>query len=162
MQAELLLSLISIILAAMLAVYVYRMSRKLSLLLQAVNSKTLAKMLATLKRSGRRRKRYMIFEVVSDKEVSAGLLEYEVRAVFRKLFGDMHLARASLSIQYFDNRLNVGIIKFSHLYRHKTLAALGVMRTVGDAKVMIIPLRTTGSLRKALKYVKSREVTVRK
>lgn len=160
MQFELLISLISLMLVATLFVYVYRVSRKLGLLLQAVSGKTIAKMLTALKSGGRRRKRYMVFELVSSKEVSTGLLEYEVRAAFRKLFGDVHLARAALSIQYFNNQLSIGIIKYSHTYRCKVLAALGVTRRVGDAKVMVIPLRTTGSLRKALRYVKKKEAGI--
>ncbi|MEM1601177.1 MAG: Rpp14/Pop5 family protein [Sulfolobales archaeon] len=160
MQFELLISLISLMLVVTLFIYVYRVSRKLGLLLQAVRGRTIAKMLATLKSGGRRRKRYMVFELVSSKEVSAGLLEYEVRSAFKKLFGEVHLARAALSIQYFNNQLNIGVIKYSHTYRYKVLAALGVTRRVGDAKVMVIPLRTTGSLRRALRYVKKMEVGV--
>lgn len=157
MQFELLISLISLMLVATLFIYVYRVSRRLGLLLQAVKGRTIAKMLTALKSGGRRRKRYMIFELVSSKEVSAGLLEYEVRAAFRKLFGEVHLARAALSIQYFNNQLNIGVIKYSHTYKYKVLAALGVTKRIGDAKVMVIPLRTTGSLRRALKYIKKKE-----
>lgn len=162
MEFELTISLISLTLAIMLAIYTYRMGRKLELLLNAVNSKAVVKALTALRARRKPRRRYMVFELISDREVSAGLLEYEVRNTFKKLFGEVHLARAALTIQYFNNQLNIGIIKYSHMYRYKVLAVLGVMRKVGDVRVVTIPLRTTSSLKKALKYVRSMEASMRR
>ncbi len=159
---ELIISLISLTLAVMLAVYTYRVSRKLELLLNAVRGKTIAKMITALRVRRKRRKRYMVFELMSDREVSAGLLEYEIRNTFKKLFGEVHLVRAALAVQYFNNQSNIGVIKYSHMYRYKVLAVLGVVRRVGDAKVMAVPLRTTSSLKRALKYVRSVELSMRK
>lgn len=157
MEFELLISLTSLILVTTLAVYVYRIHRRLNILIHAVRGKSVVKVLSALRMSKKRRKRYMVFEVISDKEINSGLLDYEVRAAFRKLFGELHLARAAIAIQYFNSKTNMGVIKYSHLYKYKLLTSLGVVRKVGDVKVNIIPLKTTGTLRKALKYVKAKE-----
>ncbi|MEM2444817.1 MAG: Rpp14/Pop5 family protein [Sulfolobales archaeon] len=162
MEYELLISLISLMLTITLAIYVYRVERRLGLITEAIKSKSIMKVVNTLKMGKRLRKRYMIFEVISEKEINSGLLEYEIRASFRRLFGELHLARAALALQYFNSKSSIGVIKHSHIYRYKLLASLGVVRKVGDFKVMIIPLRITGTLKKALEYVKVKEGSIKK
>lgn len=157
MEFELIISLISLVVALTLAVYMYRMDRRLKMLTNAVSSKLIIKVLNTLKSKRRLRKRYMVFEVLSNKRVGKGDLEHEIRNTFKKIFGDIQLARASISLTYYDENLSIGVIKFTHIYKYKVLASLGVIKNVGDTKVLIIPLRTTGSLRKALKYIKDKE-----
>ncbi len=156
------ISLISLVVVLTLAIYMYRVDRKLKMLTNAVSSKLIIKVLNTLKSKRKLRKRYIVFEVLSSKSVGKGELEQEVRNTFKKIFGDIHLARASISLSYYDENLNIGVIKFTHIYKYKVLASLGVVKSVRDTKVLIIPLRITGSLRKALKYIKDKEQFIKR
>jgi len=155
MDISFMLSLFSLVLSISIALFLYVLYRRISLLFQVINSKSAMKIIKALKSRRKLRKRYMIFEVISDGDVDKNLLENEIRNSFNGMFGKIHLARASISIPYYDSKLKVGVLKFTHMYRYKVLATLGLVRNVGNVKVFLIPIRTTGTLKKTLKYLKS-------
>lgn len=148
------LSTITVLLVLIL--FTYMLNRRVKLLYQAIGSKAVLKVLRSSALKRRLRKRYMIFEVLSEGYLRRDELEKELRSTFRNLFGELHLARSSLSIQYYDERLRIGILKYNHVYRFKVLVALGLIRRVGSLKTMLIPIRTTGTLRRALTYVRKK------
>jgi len=156
MDINFVLSLSSLILSVSLALFIYVLYRRISLILQAVNGKAVEKVIKAVKSSRKLRKRYMIFEVISDKDIDKNLLEDSIRNSFSSMFGKVHLARASLTIPYYDSKLRIGVLKFTHVYKYKVLTTLGIVRSVGNAKVLLVPIRTTGTFKKALKYLKSK------
>jgi len=156
MDINFVLSLSSLILSVSLALFIYVLYRRISLILQAINGKAVEKVIKAVKNSRKLRKRYMIFEVISDKDIDKNLLEDSIRNSFNSMFGKVHLARASLTIPYYDSKLRIGVLKFTHVYKYKVLTTLGIVRSVGNAKVLLVPIRTTGTLKKALKYLKSK------
>lgn len=149
-------SLSTIIVLLVLTSFMYVLNKKVKLLYQAINSKTILKVLRLSSLRRRLRKRYMIFEVLSDGYLRRDELEKELRNTFKNLFGELHLIRSSISIQYYDERLRIGVLKYNHVYKFKILVALGLVRRVGSSKTMLIPIRTTGTLRKALTYIKKK------
>lgn len=146
-------SLLAITISLVLIFSTYLLSRRVKLLYQAIGSKTILKVLRSSTLRRRLRRRYMIFEVLSEGYVGKDELERELRNKFKNLFGELHLTKSSLSIQYYDEKLRIGILRYNHVYRFKVLVALGLVRNVGSLKTMLIPIRTTGTLRKALTYV---------
>lgn len=151
-----LLSSTALITSLVTLLLLYRINNKVKTLFQAISSKVILKVLKTRRLRRKLRKRYMVFEVISDGTLDKNSLESEIRIVFKDLFGEIHLTTASLAIQYYDSRLKAGILKFTHRYKYKVLATLGLVKRVGNVKVLIVPVRTTGTYRKALKYINER------
>ncbi len=151
-----LLSLIALTTSLVALLQFYKINSRIEALFQAISSKVILKVLRSRRLRKKLRKRYMVFEVISDGTPDKSSLESEIKGVFKNLFGEIHLTAASLAIQYYDSRLRMGILKFTHRYRYKVLAALGLVKRVGSVKVLIVPVRTTGTYKKALKYINER------
>lgn len=102
-----------------------------------------------LSRTGRIRKRYVVFAVVSDHELSNRVLEKAIRERFRILFGESNLVKADPQLVYYDPSIKRGVIRVSHTYKDQLIALLGSIREINGARILIIPLKSTGTIKRA-------------
>ncbi|MCS7098966.1 MAG: Rpp14/Pop5 family protein [Sulfolobales archaeon] len=101
------------------------------------------------------RKRYLVFEVVAlSGELSGigrGQVEEAIERSCRLLFGFLGYGSMRPTLVYYDESGGVGILGFKHLWRNHVLLLLSLVREIGGAKVIVVPVATTGTRRKAMK-----------
>jgi len=108
------------------------------------------RLLVKLRRSIKRKpsKRYIVFEVVGG-PVEPGELEAAIREAFKRLFGEPALAVSMLRlVEYHDDRM-IGIVRVRREYKYHALAALGLVRSVSGRRVLLVPVLTSGTLKRA-------------
>ncbi|WP_148679003.1 Rpp14/Pop5 family protein [Aeropyrum pernix] len=108
--------------------------------------------------AGRRpRRRYVAFEVLSLDGPPPGKGEFEeaLRGVYLKAFGAESLALARPRIVYYEEESGRGVVAVVRDYRYHILAALGLVRMAGGRRVLVVPLRTSGTVKGALRAFRS-------
>ncbi len=128
-------------------------SRRLTVLEKAVakalESYEAEEMLERLRR--KRRRRYIVFYVVTE-DGSTPKPEDVEKAVLRaleRLAGQLAVASSRVQLVYYVPEKAAGIIRASHETKYLVLAALGLVRKIGDKKAIIVPVRTTGTIKTA-------------
>jgi ribonuclease P/MRP protein subunit POP5 len=99
------------------------------------------------------RKRYLVFEIASSKQIDAGLLENAIREKYKELFGTTNLADSYLKLIYFNNVTNRGIIRIKHIYIDYLISSLALLRKIDNNDILIIPIRTSGTINRAKKLL---------
>jgi len=99
------------------------------------------------------RKRYVVFEVVTSSEVSEEDVRAAIEDSFKRLFGEVGYAGAEPKLIFYDKVARRGIVRVRSTGLQNLMAALSVIRKVGSAEAMVVPLRTSGTIRKARKYI---------
>ncbi|MCE4604672.1 MAG: hypothetical protein F7B20_06885 [Aeropyrum sp.] len=101
----------------------------------------------------RPRKRYIAFEVLArdDKPPDKIQLEHSLRKVYKEVFGLKALAVSRLRIVEYDEKAGRGVLEVRREYKYHALAALGLLRRAGGREVLVVPLRTSGTIKGALR-----------
>jgi ribonuclease P/MRP protein subunit POP5 len=102
----------------------------------------------------RQKKRYIVFEIVSDKKTPLAEIEKEVHQALFNFIGQLGVAKAApmfikgknLSQQRF-------ILKINHKYVDEAKAALTLIKNIKNTPVIIKSLTTTGMIKKANKTI---------
>lgn len=102
-----------------------------------------------------RRKRYIVFEVISNETITASELNHTLGEEAEKLLGILGLSDITLKLIDFDEKLKRGIIRTDNYSKYIVLALLGLIRNIGNKKVLLIPLKTTGTIKKARQLIRS-------
>ncbi len=143
--ASLAISVISLI-------YTASVRSKLRILLMSIKARTLKSYIKSLEERKKVRRRYLVFEFISEESIERHEFEELVKRYFKELFGSVELTKAGISVVILDKKICKGIIKFNSIYRSKILTALALLQIRNG--IIIHPLRTTGTLKKALRYAK--------
>jgi ribonuclease P/MRP protein subunit POP5 len=103
----------------------------------------------------KRRRRYIAFYIAyegseppSPQDVEKALL----RAVER-LGGQIAVALGGVQLVYYDPEKAAGIVRCTHDTKYIVLAAMGLVRRIGQQKAIIVPVRTTGTIKRAKKAI---------
>lgn len=118
---------------------------------KALESVEAEKALKLLKR--RRRKRYIVFQLVTEdgKPVDPNELEKAIVEAVAKLSGDLTVAMGRIRIVYYHPDKMMGILAATHDTKYPVIASMALVRQVGGRRVLLIPLKTTGTIRRAKK-----------
>ena len=106
------------------------------------------RVLRKLERAMRRpRRRYIVFRVVSEKPVDPGSVEQAIEEKFREVLGEAGytLARPKLV----QGGGDCWILRVRHTYKNHAIAVLGLVREVGGTRVLLVPVATSGTIRRA-------------
>jgi len=134
--------------------YVLMLRKYVTVLISALDSRALRRYLRAVeaRQRGRDRKRFIVFKLLAGKGLSKDELEGLVRRSFRQLFGATALAVAGVSIAHYDPGKGVGVLRVRATHKNHAILALAAIDSLTDGEVIAQPLRTTGTLRKAMKY----------
>jgi len=99
------------------------------------------------------RRRYVVFEVVTSSEVSEEDVRAAIDGSFKRLFGEVGYASVEPKLIFYDKIARRGILRVRSTGLQSLMAALSVIRKVGSAEAMVVPLRVSGTIRKARKYI---------
>ena len=134
--------------------YVLMLRKYVTVLISALDSRALRRYLRAVeaRQRGRDRKRFIVFKLLAGKGLSKDELEGLVKRSFRQLFGATALAVAGVSIAHYDPGKGVGVLRVRATHKNHAILALAAIDSLTDGEVIVQPLRTTGTLRKAMKY----------
>ncbi|MET1160697.1 MAG: Rpp14/Pop5 family protein [Thermoprotei archaeon] len=131
-------------------------------------TRTLHKISILLRRGGEEekarkiRKRYIVFSVISEHKFSKSEVEDALRKTFREYFGELGLVTADPQLIYFDPSLQRGIIRVAHTYKEHVLSILNFVKRIGSYPCIIVPIKTTGTIKRARKIMYSLERNLQK
>ncbi len=95
------------------------------------------------------RKRYIVFTILSEQKLSKQDVEHVIREKFKQYFGEQELVKADPQLIYFDPNLQRGIIRTTQLHKDKLLSVFQLIKEVNGIKCLFIPVKTTGTMKKA-------------
>jgi ribonuclease P/MRP protein subunit POP5 len=99
-------------------------------------------------------KRYIIFYIISeDQKISPKNVEDAIRSAVKEFLGSMWLEISNPRVIIYLNDSNEGIISTNRAGYKAVIASLPLVKTVDGKKVLIVPKRTTGSLKKAKRLI---------
>lgn len=102
----------------------------------------------------RRRRRYIVFFVVSDGGViEPNSVEEAILRAVERLGGQLTVALGSIRLVYYHPEKKAGIIAATHDTKYLVLAAMGLVRRIGESRVVLVPVKTTGTVRRAKKSI---------
>ena len=101
------------------------------------------------------RKRYLVFQVLSEKPLSKDSVQEVFNRVFSEFFGLIGGGEANPKLVLYDEKSMRGVLRFVHTQRSKVLFALAMVSEITNGEVGFIPLKITGTLRKAKEIVKT-------
>ncbi len=111
----------------------------------------------SLGRLAKPRRRYVVFEVVPISgdlgSLSREELEEALSRSYRELNGLVGLSLARPTLVHYDRSRGLGVLAVKHTWKRQAILAMSLVREVGGVRVLLNPLRTTGTRRKALKYL---------
>lgn len=138
-------------------IYALRLRRQLTTILEALDSRALRRYLreVEVRRRGRDRKRFIVFKLLAGEGLSEADVEELIKESFKKLFGTTTLAIAGVSLAYYDPERGAGVVRVRASHKNHAIVALSAVDVITDGKVIIQPTRTTGTLRKAMRYAES-------
>ncbi len=123
--------------------------------LAALRSSEAEDFLAKLR--AKRRRRYIAFYIVYEGEEPPSPQEVEkaiLRAVER-LGGQLSVALGRVQLVYYDPERAAGIIRCTHDTKYVVLAAMGLVRRIGRRRAVIVPVRTSGTIKRAKRALPS-------
>ncbi|MFP3217180.1 Rpp14/Pop5 family protein [Acidianus sp.] len=99
-------------------------------------------------------KRYIVFYIISeDQKISPKNVEDAIRSAVKELLGSMWLEISNPRVIIYLNDSNEGIISTNRAGYKAVIASLPLVKAVDGKKVLIVPKRTTGSLKKAKRLI---------
>lgn len=106
------------------------------------------------KLSRKPRRRYVVFEVIPPVADSKSL-EDALKNVMKELKGVSGVVEAGVKVIEYNPETGRGILRVRRGYKYLALASLGLVRSVNGRRVLIIPIATTGSVKRARRLVTS-------
>ncbi|QGA54492.1 ribonuclease P [Sulfolobus sp. E5-1-F] len=100
-----------------------------------------------------RAKRYIVFYVIAESKVKGDELERIVRNSLKDLLGNVWLNIANPKVVIYREDTQEGIISTNRIGYKAVLASLPFAKEINGNKILIVPRRTTGSLKKAKKLI---------
>jgi ribonuclease P/MRP protein subunit POP5 len=113
---------------------------------------------AKLRPVNKAKKRYVVFATICEERVSEREIEEAIRNNLVKHFGVDIYRKASPRIILYDIESGRGVIRVLHTCTNHLIATIGLVKQVGKTRCLIIPIRTTGTLKKAREYIRKLKI----
>ncbi|MEW6294928.1 MAG: Rpp14/Pop5 family protein [Candidatus Diapherotrites archaeon] len=116
--------------------------------------KPLKKSLNAIPLSLRDRKRYIVFELISDKKLSGKELNFSLNKLFLQLYGEIGFSKMNLSLIKFNEENGKGILRCRHSFLEEAKAGIMFLSNKAN-EIKLIPriVRVTGTARKAKELI---------
>jgi len=103
------------------------------------------------------RKRYILFEIISNKEIKSGFIKEAIFQSIYNLIGALGLSRAN--VKFLDGfwEKNRGVLCIDHRYVPEIKTSLSLIKKIGNQEVIIKSIKVFGTLKKIKKLYKEVE-----
>ncbi len=143
------LSMAALFLALYLVLLYRRIKYDLETIIVAARARDLERVVRRLKE--RPRKRYIVFEILAEKPISEQDLRAKLYSSARRVLGDAEFAKSGFQIVYYNKTTMRGILRIREPFKLKALGVLGLVREINEIQVLISPIATTGTIKRAKK-----------
>lgn len=107
-----------------------------------------------VKPSGKRiRRRYVVIKLVSRDALRKEEVEEALSIVFTKVFGEVGYVKANPQLIYFDGNRGSCIVRVNHTHVKALLSVVWMIRSINNKQCLMIPVKTTGTIKKAYKVM---------
>ncbi len=103
--------------------------------------------------SKKRRKRYLVFRVISEKRIVFDEIEKTIKRTMSNLYGAPSIKESMLSLVYYNEATGYGILRMDSEWKNRVIASFGFARSYMDKKLLIIPIRSTGTIKRAKNFL---------
>ncbi len=111
----------------------------------------------------RERKRYLVFEVISEREINKRELLEEIKNSIYSLYGDVGASKSRIWLIGYKKKkdedtgtdVGVGILRCAHDKVEEVRAALACIHSVNEARIGIRVIKISGSIKGATRLTKS-------
>lgn len=110
--------------------------------------------LKPLSPSLREKKRYLVFKVISKREIDANSLSNSIKQGYKELFGEFGLAEANIKLIRDMYTKQKGIIRLNNKYENNLKATLATIKNINGIKVVLASMYLSGILKKAESYLR--------
>ncbi len=97
------------------------------------------------------KKRYVVFEIISDKKIAQKDLEKGIQENVTKFLGELGIAKSGFILLKDATKGNKGIIRTNVKYQDEMKMALSLIKTMGKEKAIVNVIGVSGILNKAKK-----------
>ena len=140
---------ISLVLAGLAYFETKRIGRLLESVITVARARELSRLRKTLSRKPK--KRYIVFTIVSEADISEKRLQQELIRLTRRIIGTAGLANSGLQLVYYNPVTRRGVLRVRAQYKNLALGVLGLLREVDGEHIIVIPLTTSGTIKRAKK-----------
>ena len=98
----------------------------------------------------REKRRYLLFEVISDGEVAKHGLQNAIWDSIYSLYGDTGASESRLWLVNYDSGIGIGVLRCAHRTVEKVRAALACIYSVDGVRTAIRVIRVSGTLKGAM------------
>jgi ribonuclease P/MRP protein subunit POP5 len=85
----------------------------------------------------RERRRYLVFEVISEREIERKELLKEIWDCIYSLYGDVGVSESKIWLIQYDKRAGIGILRCAHKKVEEVRAALACLHSVNETRTRI-------------------------
>jgi ribonuclease P/MRP protein subunit POP5 len=97
----------------------------------------------------RTKKRYVVYEVMSDKDILMTKATESIVSSYKECFGIFGLSKAGIKdMKIYNSKLKRGILKINHKYVNDLRAALAMIKQIDNEKASIHTAGISGILKK--------------
>jgi ribonuclease P/MRP protein subunit POP5 len=109
----------------------------------------IAKKLKILPPTLREKKRYILFQVMSEEPIAYEDLEQAVWNQFLDTFGELGVSKTGLWIvkNLYNSEKQTGVLRCNHKSVQQMIAGLGLITRLGDSRVIFKILKVSGTIR---------------
>jgi len=143
------MSIASIIISVYLLRQTRNLKRSIETLAFGLNTRKLERRLSEL--AERPRKRYVVFEIVAEQDLSEADIRRSLYELAKDVLGKSGFIKSGFQLVYFNTNTNRGIIRVRESYKLKALGVLGLLREISGVQVLVTPLGTSGTIKRAKK-----------
>ncbi|MEM0114642.1 MAG: Rpp14/Pop5 family protein [Fervidicoccaceae archaeon] len=97
------------------------------------------------------RKRYVVFSVISQENIGREEIQERIRKAVSKLYGEPFLSFSHISLIFYDEQRKIGILRSRREVVDQLIASFYLAGKDRSSKMLIFPLKTVGSIKKAKK-----------
>jgi len=115
--------------------------------------KSKKKSLKTIPPTLRNKKRYVVFELIAEREISEFALKNSLSRLFFDLFGQYGFSHSNYSFVLFNSKTRRAIIKCRRSWKEKTKTALLFLEKIDSIACIPRIITVSGSAKKAKKFV---------
>ncbi|MEN2999895.1 MAG: Rpp14/Pop5 family protein [Acidilobaceae archaeon] len=99
------------------------------------------------------RRRYVVFEAVTAERLTKEEVNKAFVGAMRELYGELGLIASRARLVEYDEERRRGAVRVRRAFRDHVLGALGYVKEVGGKRARLVPIATTGSVRRARRLI---------
>ncbi len=142
------------ILSLYISLKAYRSTKNLLYMLQRY-PRVIDRLSKIIESKKRPRKRYIVFRLISSNPISGRELDKIIRDTVKNVIGVKGLAETDYALIDYDETTGLGIIRSNNRTYKLLIGLLGLVRSINDVKILIVPVSAHGTIKKAREKIKS-------